>query len=121
MSTRRHRSEDSIQSAVCQHLWTRASPGLVWWAVPNGGKRNRVEAAILKGLGVRAGVCDLIAVHEGRAFGLELKAKGGRPTEAQLQFIDDFRSAGGHAVVARGLDQALRTLEACKLLRGVAS
>ena len=83
--------------------------------------RNRIEAAIMKGLGVRAGVSDLIAVYEGRAFALELKAEGGRPTEAQLQFIEDFQAAGGHAVVAEGLDQALRTLEAWKLLRGVAS
>ena len=121
MSARRHRPEDSIQRAVCRHLWTRASPGLVWWAVPNGGKRNRIEAAIMKGLGVRAGVSDIIAVHEGKAFALELKAEGGRPTEAQLQFIDDFQAAGGHAVVAEGLDEALRVLEAWKQLRGVAS
>ena len=95
MSTRRNRPEDSIQRAVCEHLRTRGSAGLVWWHAPNGGKRNRIEAAILKGLGVRAGVSDLIAVHQGRAFALELKAEGSRPTEAQLQFIDDFRVAGG--------------------------
>ena len=121
MTVHRRRPEDSIQRAVCQHLWTRGSPGLVWFCVPNGGKRNRIEAAIMKGLGVRAGVSDLIAVHEGSAFALELKADGGRPTEAQLQFIDDFRAAGGYAALAEGLDQALRTLEAWKLLRGVAS
>jgi len=114
---RRRRPEDSIQRAVCQHLRMRGARGLLWWHVPNGGKRSRVEAAILKGLGVRAGVSDIIAVHEGKAFALELKADGGRPTEAQLQFIDDFRAAGGNAVVAEGLDQALRVLETWKLLR----
>jgi hypothetical protein len=75
----------------------------------------------MKGLGVRAGVADLIAVHEGNAFALELKADGGRPTGVQLQFIDDFQAAGGYAVVAEGLDQALGVLEGWKLLRGVAS
>jgi hypothetical protein len=39
----------------------------------------------------------------------------------QLQFIDDFQAAGGYAVVAEGLDQALGVLEGWKLLRGVAS
>jgi VRR-NUC domain len=121
MSTRRHRPEDSIQRTVCQHLQARGCPGLVWWHTPNGGKRSRIEAAIMKGLGVRAGVSDLIAVHEGRAFALELKADGGRPTEVQLQFIEDFQAAGGYAVVAEGLDQALRVLETWNLLRGVAS
>jgi hypothetical protein len=121
MSAQRRRPEDSIQRAVCAHLRTRGSPGLVWWHTPNGGKRNRIEAAILKGLGVRAGVSDLIAVHEGKAFALEIKADGGRPSEAQLQFIDDFQAAGGHAVVAEGLDEALRVLETWKLLRGAVS
>ena len=60
-------------------------------------------------------------VHDGRAFALEIKADGGRPTEVQLQFIEDFRAAGGHAEVTEGLDEALRVLEAWKLLRGVAS
>jgi hypothetical protein len=121
MSARRRCPEDSIQRAVCRHLWTRGSPDLCWWHTPNGGKRNRIEAAIFKGLGVRAGVSDIIAVHEGKAFALELKADGGRPTEAQLRFIDDFQAAGGYAAVAEGLDQAVRTLETWKLLRGVAS
>ena len=69
----RRRPEDCIQRAVCQHLRTRGSPGLVWWHTPNGGKRRTIEAAIMKGLGVRAGVSDLIAVHEGKAFALELR------------------------------------------------
>jgi hypothetical protein len=119
--SRRHHAEDGVQRVVCQHLQIRGANKLVWWHTPNGGKRNRIEAAVMKGLGVRAGVADLIAVHDGRAFALELKADGGRPTEAQLQFIDEFRAAGGNAVVAEGLDQALRTLEAWKLLRGIAS
>jgi hypothetical protein len=98
-----------------------ADAGQVWWHTPNGGQRRPIEAAILRGLGVRAGVSDLILVRQGRVFALELKGEGGRPTEAQLQFIDDFRAAGGHAVVAEGLEQALRILETWKLLRGVAS
>jgi hypothetical protein len=121
MSVRRRRAEDSIQRTVCEHLRMRGSPGVVWWHTPNGGKRNRIEAAVMKSLGVRAGVSDIIAVHEGTAFALELKADGARPTEAQLQFIDDFRAAGGDAGVAEGLDQALRVLETWKPLRGVAS
>jgi hypothetical protein len=113
MSRRRH-AEDGVQRAVCEHLQIRGARNLVWWHTPNGGKRWPFEAAILKGLGVRAGVADLVLLHAGRMFALELKADGGRPTEAQRQFIDDFRAAGGHAVVAEGLDEALRTLEAWK-------
>ena len=73
-------SEQSVQRAVCEHLRRRAAPGLVWWHTPNGGRRSPVEAAIFNGLGVRAGVADLILLHDGKAFALELKTERGRPT-----------------------------------------
>ena len=52
--------------AVCQHLRQRGARGLLWFHVPNGGRRSPEEAAIFNGLGVRAGVSDLILVHDGR-------------------------------------------------------
>jgi hypothetical protein len=117
--TRGHVSpEQIIQRAVCQHLRKRGTPGLVWWHTPNGGRRNRIEAAIFAGLGVRPGVADLILLHDGRAFALELKTDAGRTTVAQRQFVSDFNAAGGTAAITNGLDQALRTLEAWRLLRG---
>jgi hypothetical protein len=91
---------------------------LVWWHTPNGGKRRAAEAAILKGFGTRAGVADLIFVHRGRPFALELKTDDGRPTVAQMAFVSDFNAAGGSAVIVNGLDHALRTLETWGLLRG---
>jgi hypothetical protein len=115
---RPHRLEDQLQRAVCQHLQQRGARYMVWFAVPNGGKRLPVEAAIIKGLGVRAGVSDLIFIHCGRPFALELKADNGKPRAAQIAFAEDFTKAGGTAAIAYGLDQALRTLEAWGLLRG---
>jgi hypothetical protein len=76
----------------------------------------------MKSLGVRAGVADLILLHAGRMFALELKAEDGRPTPAQLQFVLDFNAAvapNGGACIAHGLDRALRVLETWGLLRGV--
>jgi hypothetical protein len=93
---------------------------LVWWHTPNGGKRRAAEAAILKGFGTRAGVADLIFVHRGRPFALELKTDDGRPTVEQMEFVSDFISAGGSAAIVNGLDCALRTLETWGLLRGTA-
>lgn len=117
---RRQQPEADIQKAVVQHLRQRASPGVIWWHTPNGGKRALLEAARFKAMGVRPGVSDIIAFRKKEAFALELKASNGRPTEAQLEFQSEFRAAGGHAVVAEGLDEALRILEAWGLLRGAA-
>ena len=85
--------------------------------VPRGGL-SRVEAVILKGLGVHAGVPDVIAIHRGQVYAIELKTEDGRATSAQLQAIEDLRATGAHAEVAYGLDRALAVLEGWGLLRG---
>lgn len=118
---KRNRIEDQIQRAVVQHLRERGSPGIVFWHTPNGGYRRKSEAAILKSLGVRAGVPDIICVHNSRIFGLELKAPGGRQSESQMQFASDLNAAGGFCCTVEGLDRAIKVLETWGLLRGTAS
>ena len=112
------RPEQAIQRAVVQHLRIRAVPGLVWFHVPNGGARKPVEAAILKSMGVRPGVSDFILVHDGKFFALELKAEGGRATEAQMAFLSEIDRAGAFTAMPTGLDAALATLESWGLLKG---
>jgi hypothetical protein len=70
---------------------------------------------------VVSGVPDIIAIKDGRTYALELKAEGGRLSEAQERVLIAFREAGAMATHAHGLDQALRVLEGWGLLRGVAS
>jgi hypothetical protein len=72
--TRRH-PEDDLQRTVIDTL--RLSPGLVVIAIPNGGKRGKIEAARLKGLGVAAGVSDLMVFWApAKVAMIELKAPG---------------------------------------------
>jgi hypothetical protein len=94
--TRRRRSnpEAQIQRCVFQHLRARGAPGVFAFHPANGGYRKPVEAAIMKGLGVVAGVPDVIAIKDGRVFCLELKAEGGRATDNQLECIAALREAG---------------------------
>src|SRR5262249_15246310 len=103
---------------VFQHLRARAAPGVFAFHVPNGGYRKPVEAAIMKGLGVKPGVPDVFAVHNGRCFALELKAEGGRATDKQLACIAALREARAFTCIAEGLDRALAILEAWGLLLG---
>jgi hypothetical protein len=118
---RNARPEQEIQKHVLQHLRQRGVPGLVYIHVPNGGKRRPIEAAILKGQGVRKGASDLLLWHDSKAFALELKAEGGKATPEQIQFLQDMQRAGANAALATGLNQALTCLEQWGLLRGVAS
>jgi len=126
---RRVYPEDAIQRAIFQHIKARGVPGLVPFHVPNGAKlggaRSKkgivIQAARLKGLGVLPGVSDIILLHAGRFYALEVKAPGNVPTEAQLEFIHRVEAAGGYAAWAQGLDRCLAILEAWGCLRGAVS
>jgi hypothetical protein len=117
---RRLRSNREAQDhrALVKHLRLRAKPDVLWLHVPNGGKRDKIGAAILKSMGTLAGAADLLFWHQGNAFALELKAPGGRLSEAQLEFLARFNDAGGHTAVAEGLDRAIAVLEAWGILVG---
>lgn len=68
-------------------------------------------------MGMLAGVSDLILLHDGQAYALELKTEKGRATEVQDEFLVRFTAAGGIGYVARGLDAAIRSLEAWGILK----
>jgi VRR-NUC domain len=86
--------------------------------IPSGKWWLALAAAILKGLGVRPGVPDVIAIKAGQAYAIELKAPGGRVTEAQRAAHAALRAAGAGVVVAYGLDDAIDHLERWKLVSG---
>jgi hypothetical protein len=121
MRRSRARPEDQIQRAVFQHLKARKASGTFAFHVPNGGKRKPIEAAILKGLGVTAGVPDIIAIRAGHAYGLELKADDGKPTTKQIETMAAMEAAGASVALATGLDAAINQLEAWGLLTGRAT
>lgn len=77
--------------------------------VPNEGKRGPKAASEFKRAGGRAGYPDLILdLPSGPWHGLriEMKAKGGKPTPAQLEWIERLRGAGYRAEVCYGFDEA---------------
>lgn len=111
------RPEQDIQRAVFQHINSRSMPGVFAFHVPNGGWRSKVEAAIMKGIGVRAGVPDVIIFYRAQIFGLELKAKGRGLSATQRQVLNAMEVAGARTAVASSLDEALFTLECWGVLR----
>ena len=119
-----NRPEQDLQKMVMQHLRQRGARGLVFWHTPNGVRGNRrkdhVQGAIAKGMGARAGVSDLVLLHQGRFFALELKVPGRTPTEEQLKFLEEVNAAGGFGAWCQGLDRALGILESWGVLRGKA-
>lgn len=83
--------------------------------IPNGGSRNKTEAARLQFQGVKPGVPDLcLPVARGGYHGLyiELKRrKGGKISPVQTAWLDALREQGYKAVVCWGWEDGKNVIE----------
>jgi hypothetical protein len=73
----------------------------------NGGKRSPIEAAIMKGEGVTAGVADLtlyLPNSEHHGLCIEMKTAKGRQTERQKRWQKLVQSAGYRYEICRSLE-----------------
>ncbi|MEG2787358.1 MAG: VRR-NUC domain-containing protein [Romboutsia sp.] len=110
------RSESSEQILVIQ--WCEMNeniyPGIeLIHHIPNGGKRNKQEAARLKKEGVKSGVPDLhLPVPKGVYNGLyiEMKYNGNKPTTNQKVWIEKLNKQGYYATYCDGFEEAKETI-----------
>lgn len=84
------------------------------FAVPNGGRRDKVTAGRLKAEGVKAGVLDIwLPVARGRYHGLviELKTRTGRLTPEQKVWLEALTAQGWKALMCRGAAETVEVIE----------
>lgn len=106
-----NRPEQTLHRQVAQFL-DMALPATAFFChVPNGGKRGKVEAAIFKSLGVKAGTPDLLIVWQGRCFWIELKSATGRLSNVQRGLLNRLRSAGCETAICRSLEHVMEQLD----------
>lgn len=84
--------------------------------IPNGGSRNKLEAANLKRQGVKAGVPDIcLPVARGNYHGLfiEMKNASGKnkATDKQKEWIQELNRQGYMAIVCYGWQEASEVLK----------
>jgi hypothetical protein len=103
------KSEDEEQALLV--AWLR-DKGIRHYAVPNGGKRDIVEAVKFKRTGVSPGVPDLcIPMARSSYHGLYIELKrvsGSTVSEKQEEWINFLRVEGYCAMVAKGAEEAKR-------------
>jgi len=105
-------TEHQIQSSVVQWAWIMSPvyPELrLLYAIPNGGKRSAVTAAILKAEGVKAGVPDMHLPVQRRGYvGLWIEHKVGKKdlTDAQADWMNRLRLEGHLCVLSRSFEQS---------------
>lgn len=103
-----------MQEAVCPEL-------RMLYAIPNGGKRDKITAARLRDEGVKSGVPDIcLPVPRGRyhALYIELKRRAikgvqnaGKLTEDQKAWLDGLSEQGNMACVCYGAAEAIKTIK----------
>lgn len=111
-------TEDQHHIAVVDHYRTRGAHGWLMWHTPNGGHRNIQTARRLKKMGTMPGVPDLFVFGpDGVLRGLELKARGEKPSKAQDAFAEYMHRAGLIWDWSDDLDRSLSILEGWGALR----
>lgn len=104
-------SEALEQRAVVEYCDAK---GIPCFHIPNGGSRNKAEAANLKRQGVKAGVPDLfLPVARCGCHGLfiEMKAQKGRVSSRQAAWIRLLRAQGYAAYVCYGAKNAVKLID----------
>ncbi len=122
LKRQRSNAEDMLQISIVEfHDWATKPEDALLFAVPNGGKRDAGTAAVLKRMGVRAGVSDLILVVQGRVLFIELKLDDTLLTtrteqrESQRLFQQQLETLGHIYLVARSLDDYVAILRTLKI------
>lgn len=101
--------EDALQKSCVrwfEYQWATYSE--LFFHVPNGGKRNPVEAAKFKAMGVKSGVADLQLKVPNKFYpylDIELKSAKGRLSDHQKQYRDAVERVGGKYAVVRSLEE----------------
>lgn len=107
--------EAELQSACVRYFrlrWPKLSG--IFFAIPNGGSRNPIEARNMKVQGTLSGVADLILLKPSNGYGalcIEMKSESGRQSQSQKEFQSAAQQAGNRYVVCRSFDEFKQSVE----------
>lgn len=111
---RKQYPEHRLQVATNDLFSAILDPSVIWFHIANQGDFDRRRGAILKGMGVKAGVWDWCLMWPGSKCchigWLEMKSPVGDLSTSQLEFRRSFLQLGHFWGVARSLDDVLRVL-----------
>ena len=107
--------DESAEQRQFVNMVKSLRPDVRFYAVPNGGLRNKVTARLMKLLGVSSGVPDLVfAEARGGYHGLYIemkKAHGGQLSKTQKEWLRDLNERGYLGVACEGAAAAWDVLE----------
>lgn len=109
----RHAESQIQQNCVKWFRLQYADLALLLFAVPNGGARNRIEAGIMKGEGVTAGVADMLFLLPNEyhhALCIEFKTPKGKQQDSQKRFQRKVEAFGYRYEIVRSLEEFIELM-----------
>lgn len=109
-ATKRHNHKESNiqQNAVTWFRLQYPQLSKVLIAVPNGGRRGKIEACIMKAEGVVAGAADMLLLTPRGNYGalcIEFKTETGRQSPKQKEWQEAAEKAGNKYVIVRSEEE----------------
>jgi hypothetical protein len=104
--------EDYEQIVVATWL---SKSNIPFYHIPNGGRRNMLEALKFKRMGVKAGIPDICipVARKGYhgAYGELKRLVGGRVSEAQEYWMEELKRQGYYVFVGKGADEFIQQVK----------
>lgn len=120
------RTENDLQRAVAKVL---DASGLVWQHTPNGGNRSARTGALMKAMGAKPGVPDVLIYNpfglivlagdtmdmseRWNGLAIELKVGKNKPSASQDEWAVKLRGCGWRVETLRSVDEVLTVLREC--------
>ncbi len=98
--------EDSIQAEIVMYYrnyYQRLYKDCLIFSIPNGGKRDKRTAMLMKSTGLLSGAADLVVIYFGTLVFVELKTETGIQSEEQKVFAQRVRDCGYSYYLLRSL------------------
>ena len=113
----KQRPEQVLQIQVAAFLNVALPEESLWWHTPNQvGNRSYAEAGILKAMGVKAGIPDILILYRARLYAIELKAGSNSSTPAQGAIQATMAELGARVAPDAGsVEQVERALRAWEI------
>jgi hypothetical protein len=107
---RKSRREEWRTQTRLATLLTRYLPDDAFWSSLENTPRTRLSGYLQRQRGCRAGLPDLLVVHQAKTIGIEVKSRRGVPSRTQKQICAELRAAGAEYWLVRSARAALAAL-----------
>lgn len=105
-------SEVKLQAELFKKVWNELpQTRRLFFSIPNGGSRNKLEAMNLKATGLVAGQPDMCLIWKGKAYGFELKTDTGRLSDQQIKVHEAWQSQNTPVYIIRSVEQGFNIIK----------